>query len=122
MTHTGRRKHRRRGLGDVISELLSALGAAPDAQSQGDDTADRRSVWVMQKRLEALGLWPAAAPLDGRPSEITREALRRFQRQAGLRPDGDVHDARTRLALRDQVRGAVQAGRIPPLRGPLRGG
>jgi peptidoglycan hydrolase-like protein with peptidoglycan-binding domain len=99
----------------LIEQLFGVVGAAGgEVWQERPLLPEEHSVWVMQKRLEALGLWPAAAPLDGRPSETTREALRRFQRLAGLRPDGDVHDARTRLVLRDQVRAAAQAGRIPP--------
>jgi peptidoglycan hydrolase-like protein with peptidoglycan-binding domain len=76
------------------------------------DTPGDRSVWTLQMRLRALGLFDAHDP-DGRPTDATREAVRRFQRMAGLRVSGDVHDARMRLELRDAVRGAAKAGRIP---------
>jgi len=76
------------------------------------ETPGDRGVWTLQARLRALGLLELEP--TGKPCEVTRDALRRFQRYAGLRQTGDVHDARTRLELRDAVRGAAHAGRIPP--------
>lgn len=77
-----------------------------------------RGVWVVQQRLRVLGLLPgddfAAVFVNGQINRETRAAVRRFQKLAGLPVNGDPHDARMRLALRDAVRSAAQAGAIPP--------
>lgn len=105
-------KGRTISLGQWVQQLAEIAAGAPRA-SYPIEAEPERGIWIIQKRLEALGLWPPGEPLDGRPTEATRAAVRRFQRLAGLRVDGDVHDARTRLALRDQVRAAHNAGAIP---------
>ena len=69
------------------------------------------SIATMQLRLRALGVYHGL--VDGRPSEALRASLARFQRLAGLRTSGDVHDPATRIALRDAVRQAAAAGARP---------
>lgn len=70
-----------------------------------------QSIQTMQLRLRALGLFEGEA--DGRPSDALRASVARFQRMAGLRASGDVHDPPTRLLLRDAVRGAAASGAKP---------
>lgn len=102
-------RRRRAVLGLTPSELLAALfGAATDRQ---DESHGDPSIQVMQLRLRALGLFDGEP--DGRPSAGLSASLARFQRWAGIRPTGDVHEPRTRLALRDACRGARDAGRRP---------
>jgi peptidoglycan hydrolase-like protein with peptidoglycan-binding domain len=69
------------------------------------------SIATMQLRLRALGLYHGL--IDGKPTDALRASLARFQRAAGLRASGDVHDPATRLALRDAVRDAAAAGARP---------
>ena len=103
-----RRRHAVLGL--TPSELLSALFGAADRSDEGPMHGDP-SIQVMQLRLRALGLFDGEP--DGRPSAGLSASLARFQRWAGLRPTGDVHEPRTRMALRDACRGARDAGRRP---------
>lgn len=73
-----------------------------------------RSVWVVQRRLLALGLLGIEDPIHGRVNAQTRRALRRFQRFAGIDPTGDPHCPRTRLTLKEQIRDAQRAGAVGP--------
>lgn len=77
-------------------------------------TPGLRSVWVLQRRLCALGLLAQDGPLSGRANNATRRAVRRFQRRAGIAPTGDPHCPRTRLELREAVRAAQEAGALDP--------
>jgi hypothetical protein len=78
-----------------------------------DSTPGVRAVWIVQRRLAALGLLdPLAA--SGRVLPETRAALRRFERLAGLPITGDPHAPATRITLREQVRAAQAAGRLAP--------
>jgi len=90
-------------------ELLEAL-LTPSSPSEPAPRGDH-SIEVMQRRLRAFGLFEGEP--DGRPSAALSASLARFQKLAGLRPTGDVHDPSTRLALRDACRGAADAGRNP---------
>jgi len=91
------------------SELVEAIFGT--ASPREPPTPGDPSIEVMQLRLRALGLFEGAA--DGRPSEALSASLVRFQKWAGIRPNGDVHEPRTRMALRDACRGARDAGRRP---------
>lgn len=79
----------------------------------GETTPGERAVWIVQARLAALGLLPAYAP-SGRAGDETRDAIRRFERFAGLPVTGDAHAPAMRLLLREQVRAAQAAGRVAP--------
>jgi len=92
------------------SELLAALFGSLPAEGEPPARGDP-SIEVMQHRLRALGLFDGEA--DGRPGAPLSASLKRFQIWAGIRPTGDVHDAKTRLLLRDACRGARDAGRRP---------
>lgn len=61
---------------------------------------DPLSEWSgVQGRLAGLGLY--SGPLDGRPSDATRDALRRLQALAGLPLTGELDDA-SRAALAER--------------------
>ena len=63
-----------------------------DAAPADDDREEKDSVsieWV-QKRLRALGY--TAAPVDGVYGSRMKSAVKRFQREAGLRADGIIGD------------------------------
>lgn len=81
---------------------------------EGLDPASR-AVWVVQERLRALGLLESAegVGLRGSAGFDTCEAIRRFERLAGLPVTGDPHAPAMRIILREQVRAAQAAGRMP---------
>lgn len=79
-----------------------------------DRTPGDRAVWIVQARLAALGLLRPPFGATGVAGDETRDAIRRFERFAGLPVTGDAHAPAMRLTLREQVRAAQAAGRLAP--------
>jgi len=65
--------------------------ADDDTVTAADDDASR-SVFRVQRWLNRLGYLQADG-VDGEFGPVTRDAIRRFQREAGLRVTGEIDDA-----------------------------
>ncbi len=101
--------------GDYVSEARAAIDrlsprevpqAGPgqsEENSLGLTPATRRAV---EQRLDAMGLRPGT--VDGTFDGQTREAIRRYQRAAGLRATGYVNQGTAVRLLADSIRGIVQ--------------
>lgn len=107
----------------IIVFLLVCLMAAafPVASlAQGDSTIKQASIGddvaLIQMRLRDLGY------LNYRPtgkfSDMTVEAVQRFQQQSGIDPDGQVGDATYQALFSDTAKRASASGRIKKISGP----
>jgi hypothetical protein len=75
----------------IVRATPCRLASVADDDTVADDDASR-SVFQVQRWLSRLGYLQADG-VDGEFGPVTRDAIRRFQREAGLRVTGEIDDA-----------------------------